>query len=131
MKKSESCGRDFGTKEKSVEIMTKTRRCVGMAAVILFTIAIWDAPLATAQDAAAIYKAKCAVCHGVHGKGDTPAGKKLGAHDLTAPEVRRLPDSDLIQVVEKGKKMPAYEGKLKPEEIKALVAYIRELEKGK
>lgn len=106
-------------------------RCVAMAGLMLaVATAMWSVP-ATAQNAAATYKARCAVCHGKDGKGKTIAGKKLGAHDLTMPEVQKLPDSDLIQVVTKGKKMPAYEERLKPEEIKAPVDYIRELGKGK
>jgi mono/diheme cytochrome c family protein len=83
-----------------------------------------------AQDAAATYKTKCAMCHGVDGKGDTPAGKKMGAHDFASDEVQKLSDSDLAQIMSKGKnKMPGYENKLKPEEIKDLVGYVRKLGK--
>ena len=85
---------------------------------------------AAAQDAAATYKAKCAMCHGADGKGDTPAGKKMGAHDFGSAEVQKVSDADLTQVMEKGKnKMPAYGAKLKPEEIKDLVSYVRTLGK--
>ena len=106
-------------------------RYIEMAGLILVAAAIFAVP-ATAQDAAGNYKAKCAACHAADGKGDTPAGKKMGARDFTSPEVQKESDSDLAQAIAKGKKkMPSYEGKLKPEEIKALVAYIRELGKGK
>lgn len=99
-------------------------------AVILATI-LCSASV-QAQDAASTFKAKCALCHGADGKGDTPVGKKMGAKDFSSPEVQKQSDSDLQQIVTKGKnKMPAYDGKLKPEEIKALVAYIRQLSKGK
>jgi cytochrome c6 len=84
---------------------------------------------AVAQDAAATYKAKCAMCHGPEGKG-TPAGLKMGAHDFTSPDVQKQTDAQLTEVVEKGKgKMPGYAGKLKDAEIKDLVAYIRSLKK--
>jgi cytochrome c6 len=87
---------------------------------------------AAAQDAAATFKAKCAMCHGADGKAETPAGKKMGAHDFASPEVQKMSDAELIQVMEKGKnKMPGYAGKLKEAEIKELVAYVRTLGKGK
>ena len=83
-------------------------------------------------DAAQLYKAKCAVCHGAEGKGDSAVGKKLGARDLGSPEVQKQSDEDLIEAVTKGKnKMPAYGKTLKEDEIKGMVAYIRELAKKK
>ena len=94
-------------------------------------LAVWSTP-AAAQDVAATYKAKCAMCHGADGKGETPAGKKMGAHDFASPEVQKMTDADLTQAIEKGKnKMPAYAGKLKDSEVKELVAYVRGLGKGK
>lgn len=80
-------------------------------------------------DGAALYKAKCAMCHGPDGTGKTPMGQKLNVRDLHSAEVQKLSDSDLSQVITQGKgKMPA--GKtLSPEQIKLLVAYVRELGK--
>jgi cytochrome c6 len=83
-------------------------------------------------DAAANYKAKCAMCHGADGKGDTPIGKKMGIHDFASPEVQKASDADLIATTTKGKnKMPAYGGKLSDAEIKDVIGYIRQLAKGK
>ena len=94
-------------------------------------LALWSTP-AGAQDVAATYKAKCAMCHGADGKGETPAGKKMGAHDFASPEVQKMSDADLTQAIEKGKnKMPGYAGKLKDSDVKELVAYVRGLGKGK
>jgi cytochrome c6 len=88
-------------------------------------IAICASP-AVAQDAAATYKAKCAMCHGADGKGG-----KMGTRDFASPEVKAETDAQLTDIVTKGKppKMPAYGEKLKPEEIKDLVAYVRTLGK--
>jgi cytochrome c6 len=84
---------------------------------------------AAAQDAAATYKAKCAMCHGPDGKGSS-VGLKMGAHDFTSAEVQGQSDAQLAAIIEKGKgKMPSYDGKLKDTEIKDLVAYIRGLAK--
>ncbi len=80
------------------------------------------------DDTAALYKSKCRVCHGPDGKGETPAGKKVGAKDLHSPEVAKMSDAALFDIVKKGKqKMPAYDKKLTDAQIKALVHYIRSL----
>lgn len=84
---------------------------------------------AVAQDAAATYKGKCAMCHGADGKG-SPTGLKMGAHDFTSADVQKETDAQLTDVISKGKgKMPAYAGKLKDTEITDLVGYIRSLAK--
>jgi len=87
---------------------------------------------AGAEDAAALYKAKCQVCHGADGKGDTAAGKKAAAHDFRSADVMKMTDAGLTDTINKGKnKMPGYAAKLKPEQVKGLVVYIRELQKKK
>jgi cytochrome c6 len=83
---------------------------------------------AQAQDASATFKSKCAGCHAADGTGSA-MGKKMGAHDFTAPEVQKMSDAELTDVITNGKnKMPKY-GSMKPEDIKGLVAYIRTLKK--
>jgi mono/diheme cytochrome c family protein len=83
-----------------------------------------------ADDAASTFKAKCAGCHGPDGKGSTPAGKAVGAHDFSSPEVQKMSDADLAGIISAGKnKMPAYAKTLKDSEIKDLVAYVRSLSK--
>ncbi len=80
---------------------------------------------AVAQDAAATFKAKCAMCHGADGKGG-----KMGTRDFASPEVKAETDAQLTDIISKGKgKMPAYTGKLKDTEIKDLVTYIHTLQK--
>ncbi len=91
-----------------------------------------SAPAAFADDAAALYKTKCASCHAADGSGSTPMGKKLNLRDLRSPEVQKQTDAQLTEMTAKGKnKMPAYEKKLTADQIKELVAYIRELGKKK
>ena len=83
---------------------------------------------AGAQDAATIYKSKCASCHAADGTGSA-MGKKMGALDFTTAEVQGMSDAQLADIITNGKnKMPKY-GSLKPEDIKGLVAYIRTLKK--
>lgn len=79
-------------------------------------------------DAAPIYKAKCAICHGANGDGQTPAGKAMKVKDLRSAEVKNMSDADLTKIISEGKgKMPAYKAKLTPAEISALVGYIKGL----
>ena len=82
---------------------------------------------ALADDAAALYKSKCVICHGADGKGSV-AGQKLGAKDLQSPEVKKMSDDELFKMTKEGKgKMPAYDKKLTDDEIKSLVKFIRTL----
>ncbi len=77
-----------------------------------------------------IYAAKCASCHGKDLKGNPAMAKVFkvdpSALNLVDKETLTKTDADLIATTTKGKgKMPAQAGKLKPEEITDLVAYIR------
>ncbi|HUP49589.1 MAG TPA: cytochrome c [Thermoanaerobaculia bacterium] len=79
-----------------------------------------------AAGGAAVYKAKCAVCHAADGSGDTAMGKRLGVRSLASPEVQKQSDAELTQITKKGKgKMPAYDGKIPDDDIRAVIAYIR------
>jgi cytochrome c6 len=103
------------------------RAGVGAAAALVMGFA--SSP-AGAQDAAALYKTKCAACHGVDGKGETAIGKTNKIRDLGSAEVQAQNDADLTSIITSGKgKMPAYGKSLKPDQIKDLVAYTRTLAK--
>lgn len=74
------------------------------------------------------FKAKCAMCHGADGKGETAMGKNLKLHDLGSAEVQGQSDADLTNTITSGKgKMPKYDGKLTKEQITDVVKYIRTL----
>ena len=86
--------------------------------------------LASDQTTQDLYKERCQKCHGADGKADTPAGKKLEAHDFHSEEVTKMTDAEWIKVTTDGKKkMPAFKEKLSADEIKSLIAYIRQLSK--
>ena len=102
---------------------------LAMVAVLVAGVGILSTT-ASADDAAT-FKAKCAMCHGADGKGSA-VGQKMGVHDFTSADVQKMSDAELTDVITKGKnKMPAYAGKLQESDIKGLVAYIRQLGKGK
>jgi mono/diheme cytochrome c family protein len=84
-----------------------------------------------AQDGAAVYKSKCAVCHDADGSGSGAMGKQLGAPDLRSDVVQKKNDAQLTDEISSGvgQKMPSYKGKLTDDQIKGLVGYIRTLAK--
>lgn len=85
---------------------------------------------AGAQNAADIYKAKCAMCHGADGTANTPAGKAMKARDFHDADVIKATDADLIQAITNGKgKMQPYGKQFSAEQIKGLVAYVRDIQK--
>lgn len=98
---------------------------LGLTLLLACGLIAVSTPAAQAQDAAATFKSKCAMCHGADGKGSA-MGLKMGAHDFTSDDVQKQTDMQLTMTITKGKaKMPAYDGKLKDTEIKDLVAYVR------
>jgi cytochrome c6 len=81
-------------------------------------------------DGAATFKAKCAMCHGADGAGQTTMGKNMKLRDLGSAAVQAQTDAQLKAWVADGKgKMPAYKTKLSAAEIDALVAFMRTLKK--
>jgi cytochrome c6 len=103
---------------------------VPFAALAALFLAAFTFP-AVAQDSGAdTYKAKCQMCHGADGLGNTPVGKMAKIVSLKDSTVVTASDADLIAVVTNGKnKMPPNKGKLAEDQITAVVAYIRTLQK--
>jgi mono/diheme cytochrome c family protein len=98
------------------------------AVALLFVLAL--APTMLAADGAAVYKAKCAMCHGPDGAGQTTMGKNMKLRDLGSADVQKQSDADLTKITADGKgKMPAYKAKLSADEITAVVAHIRSMKK--
>jgi len=78
----------------------------------------------------ALFHSHCAMCHGQDGAGNTPVGKSMHIVDLRSAQVQKNTDAQLTSIIENGKgKMPAFKSKLKPEQVKDLVGYLRELAK--
>ena len=105
------------------------------AVVVAAILATGFMPLRTfgaATIGAELYKSKCASCHGPDGAGHTTMGKVLKLRDLGSADVQKQSDDELSRITTKGKgKMPAFDGKLKKEQIGEVVGYIRALGKGK
>jgi mono/diheme cytochrome c family protein len=80
------------------------------------------------SDVDKIYKTNCVLCHSADGSGGSATGKAMHAKDLRSDEVQKQSDAALAEVITKGRgKMPAFGGKIKPDDVSKLVAYIRAL----
>jgi mono/diheme cytochrome c family protein len=108
-------------------------RMVRVALALAIGLFLFSPLLRAQSQAASLFKTKCASCHDADGSGSGPVGKKMGASDLRSPEVQKLTDAELTEVIKngKGKNMPPYKDKLTDDQIKQLVAHIRDLAKKK
>lgn len=85
-------------------------------------------PAGGSVDGETVYLQVCATCHGSEGKPSATMVARLGVRDLTAPELRERITPPLVETqVRKGspnKLMPAFEGALTDEQIRAVSAYV-------
>ena len=102
--------------------MTRTVAIATLAVGLVASSAAGDTPRMT------YVKAKCAVCHGSDGRGDTPEGKRRQVPDLTSPAVQKKTDAQLSALIRNGHaRMPSFNKALTEPQIAALVAYMRVL----
>jgi mono/diheme cytochrome c family protein len=86
--------------------------------------------LAEDSAGAGLFRSNCAICHAGDGSGNTALGKKYKVRDLKSPEVQKATDTELFDVIAKGKKpMPGFADRLKEDQIRQIMAYLRELAK--
>ena len=77
------------------------------------------------DDGGALYKAKCAACHGADAAGK-PAAK---IPSLTSDEAKKMSDSDLEKAITEKPKHAGVAKSLTPEQVKMVVSYIRSIQK--
>ncbi len=102
-------------------------------------VALFVASLASANaaDVGENWTKHCGSCHGKDGKGQTKAGRKANAKDLTETSYQAtFTDEQMFKQIKEGmkdkngkEKMKAFGGALSDDEIKALAAYVRGLKK--
>jgi mono/diheme cytochrome c family protein len=102
--------------------ITKIAMLVLTVAVALF---ILIPSLSWAEDGAALYKAKCAMCHGPDGAGK-PAVK---APSLISDEAKKKTDEEITKVVQTNPKHAALAKALTADQVKAIVGAVRDLQK--
>lgn len=82
-------------------------------------------------DSTKLYQQQCVACHGKEGKGDGPAAVAFDPKPVdladSAFQTSRT-DEQIFEAISEGKQaMPSFSAQLKPEQIHAMVAYIRML----
>lgn len=89
--------------------------------------------MACAAETNEVFIKNCASCHGKDGKAQTSVAKKLGVKDLSQS---KLTDEQIEQQIREGRpadqnsaKMPAFKDRLTAEEIKSLIAVVKEFRK--
>lgn len=86
------------------------------------------APVDEMVAAGAIYAQQCESCHGPTGEGGPVKvdNKQIKVPSLKANHAIKHTDDELIKIVTDGEEaMPAFKGKLKPEEITLMVRFVR------
>ncbi len=78
-----------------------------------------------ADDGASLYKTKCAACHGADATGK-PAAK---IPSLVSDDAKKSSDDDLVKAVTEKAKHPANVKSLPADQVKAIVTYVRSLQK--
>ncbi len=101
--------------------------CLAMMTVLLSVQSV-------AQDAAGLYKDKCGSCHAADGSGKTTAGRKMEVPDLRAKQFVDMSDKEMFETIGRGTKHRNYPHSflytgMKEQQINALIAYIRQLQK--
>ena len=115
-----------------VYMMNEVRKLVPPILMLLLICLVSSISVAQTNPGEDLFKSKCASCHGPDGAGKTTLGTMLKIRDLGSADVQKQADADLNRIITKGKnKMPAFDGKLKKEQIEQLVGYVRELAKKK
>jgi mono/diheme cytochrome c family protein len=106
-------------------------------AVVLIALIIFIPTISWAgDDAAILYKTKCAVCHGADGSANTPMGKKQSIPSFASDKVQKSSDADVQDFILNGgkekKASHAFSGKgISTEDAKKLATFVKELGKKK
>ena len=103
----------------------KTTKIVVLVLTIAVALFILIPSLSWAEDGAALYKAKCAMCHGA----DATGKPVMKAPSLISPEVKAKSDADLTKAIAETAKHPATVKGLAAEDVKSVVTYVRSLQK--
>ncbi len=116
-----------------VRLLGRTGLLAGAVFVVIFAVRSDNASRASAAPASApeVYLDKCSVCHAQDGSGNTAKGRKLKVKNLRSPEVQKLSEAEMTDIVAKGKgkDMDGFEKELGPDMVKQIVTYYRSMGK--
>ena len=102
------------------------KKSIVFAAVALAAVMLASLPAMSAEDGAALYKSKCAMCHGDNGVAKKMAEPSANFND---PKFQEANAADAIaKIITDGKgKMKGFKDKLTPEQITAIAAHVKTL----
>ena len=112
----------------------RLRTSIVAASIFLSATALAQADKKTERT----WKAKCASCHGQGGKGDTDKGKQMKLEDMTTAAYQAKSNDDFKKAILNGvhtekdgvkQDMNGFKDELTPDQVDALVAYIRSFKK--
>ncbi len=108
--------------------MKKVLLAMLLTAAVLFLVA---PKLSWAEDAAATFKAKCAMCHGADGKAETAIGKKMNIPSFASDRVKKASDAEIEDFIANGgkEKKASHAFASKGVDAKAMVGHVRSLGK--
>ncbi len=95
--------------------------------IVLAAAVLLAGSMCFAEDGAAIYKSKCAMCHGATGTPSAGMAKMMGIKPVSDPAMKDLSEAQIESTVKEGK------GKMKPiaglsdVQVKAVAAYFKTL----
>ncbi len=114
--------------KRSIKLVTSAALLAGAGLLFAGLPFTASALPATAQD---VYLDKCSVCHGQDGSGNTAKGRKLKVKNVRSPEVQKLSEAEMIDIIAKGKgkDMDGFGKELGDDMVKQLVTYYRSLAK--
>jgi cytochrome c6 len=105
---------------------TKNLGAMTLATALLAGTCLFSSPATADVGAAeAMFKSKCAMCHGADGKGKAA----MKTPDFTSADVQKKDDAALSVAITNGKgKMPPYKT-MTPDQVKDMLLFIRSLKK--
>jgi mono/diheme cytochrome c family protein len=98
------------------------RSCTTLAALLVFA-----GTFSFAQDGAALYKTKCAGCHGATGTPSSGIAKAMGILPVSDPAIKALTVDQVAAVVKNGKGKMKPVGGLSDADVKSVSAYFKSL----
>ena len=106
------------------------RKIVQVAFVCAVTVGLAAVTAFAQSGGEAVYKAKCASCHGANGTAPAAMAKSMGIKAASDPTVKSKSEAQMVELTRKGIGiMPGYAGKLTDAQIKDSVEYFRSLGK--
>jgi len=109
-----------------VKRVRKAQSMSVMLCVLAMTMGLARVAWGASSPGEATFKAKCILCHGEDGTGNTPLGKQLQAANLHSPDVQKRSNAELHKIVHDGQtNMPAFADQLSDEEITQVIKYVR------